>query len=394
MRIFVLNCGGSSIKFKVFDLPEETVVIQGSVSRLGKADAAVEISSQEKTYEQVLDIPDHRAGLQFALDILAKEFGDLGTINVIGHRLVHGGEDYYQPSFVDAGLKAALEKYAELAPLHNPPNLLGIRLCEEFFPGVPQVGVFDSAFNQTLAPSAYLYGIPYRYYEKYRVRKYGFHGITFHYMTSRAAELLGRPLEELKIVSLMLGSGCTANACKGGKSVEVSTGLTPTEGLIQSTRCGDIDPLAVTYLMRKEGLTPQQMDEILNRESGWLGISQVSNDMREVEAAARAGHRQAQLAIEAFTHRCRKYIGAYAAAMGGIDVLVFSGGLGEKSPTLRTQICAGLEFLGIMIDPERNREAAKDCLISPDHGPVSVLVIPTDEELVIARETYLLVNQS
>ena len=184
-------------------------------------------------------------------------------------------------------------------------------------------------------------------------------------MTSRAAELLGRPLEELKIVSLMLGSGCTANACKGGKSVEVSTGLTPTEGLIQSTRCGDIDPLAVTYLMRKEGLTPQQMDEILNRESGWLGISQVSNDMREVEAAARAGHRQAQLAIEAFTHRCRKYIGAYAAAMGGIDVLVFSGGLGEKSPTLRTQICAGLEFLGIMIDPERNREAAKDCLISP-----------------------------
>jgi len=394
VRILVLNCGGSSIKLKVFDLPSERVLIQGSVTRLGKEDAFLVISSPEKTYEQVTSIPDHRAGLILALESLATGFCDLSTIDVIGHRLVHGGEDYYQPSFVDDGLKTALEKYAELAPLHNPPNLIGIRLCEEFFPQLPQVGVFDSAFNQTLAPSTYIYAIPYRYYEQYRIRRYGFHGITFHYMTSRAAELLHRPLESLRIVSLMLGSGCTANACKFGRSVEISTGLTPTEGLVQSTRSGDIDPLAVTYIMKKEGLTSQQMDNLLNKEAGWLGISGVSNDMREIEQAAKDGHARAQLAIDAFTHRCRKYIGAYAAAMGGIDVLIFSGGVGEKSSALRAQICSGLEFLGIDIDPHSNEQCEDERLISTANSPVAVFVIPTDEELVIAREAYLLCTTS
>ncbi len=408
MLILVLNCGGSSVKYQLVEMPDERVLARGSVERIGKEDGELKLETFRGAQKdagsgtggwklsRVLPVADHGAAILLALEALADpEHGvieSFSEIDAVGHRVVHGGEKCTGSVLITDEVVAVLREFFDLAPLHNPPNVEGIEVCQRLMPDTPMVAVFDSSLHQTVPPYAYTYAIPYRYYEQYRVRRYGFHGITFRYMTQRAAEFLGRPLEELKIVNLMLGSGTTACAFKEGRSIDVSTGLTPTEGLVQSTRCGDIDPLVVTYLMRKEGIDPDRMDQILNKESGWLGISGVSNDLREVFAAAEAGNARAQLAIDTFVYRTKKYVGAYAAAMGGIDVLVFSGGVGERSPVIRERICDGLEFLGIYLDKAANQSPEPEKRISRADSPVEVLVIPTNEEIVIARDTYSIVR--
>lgn len=398
MRTLVLNCGGSSVKYQLVEMPQERVMARGSVERIGKEDAELQLEVPgNPCIRQVLPVADHGVAIRLALEALADPNGGVITsfaqIDAVGHRVVHGGEKCTGSLLVTDEIIAVLQEFSELAPLHNPPNLLGIEVCRHLMPQTPMVAVFDSSLHQTVPAYAHIYAIPYRYYEEYRVRRYGFHGITFRYMTERAAELLQRPLAELKIVNLMLGSGTTACAFKEGKSLDVSTGLTPTEGLVQSTRCGDMDPLVVTYLMRKEGIDCDTMDQILNRNSGWLGISGISNDLREVFEAAKAGNLRAELAIDAFAYRTKKYVGAYAAAMGGIDVLIFSGGVGEKSPEIRKHICDGLEFLGIYLDKRANHSDDVEKKISSPGAPVDILVIPTNEEIVIARDTYKIVGK-
>ena len=408
MRILVLNCGGSSVKYQLVEMPQERVMARGSVERIGKEDGQLQLDifaaergcgsgTDSSKMSRVLPVPDHGAAIGLALEALTDPENGIihsfSEIDAVGHRVVHGGEKCTGSLMATDEVVAVLREFFDLAPLHNPPNVEGIEVCQRLMPETPMVAVFDSSLHQSLPPHAYTYAIPYHYYEKYRVRRYGFHGITFRYMTQRAAEFLQRPLEELKIVNLMLGSGTTACAFKEGMSIDVSTGLTPTEGLVQSTRCGDIDPLVVTYLMRKEGIDPDRMDEILNKESGWLGISGVSNDLRELFEAAAAGSARAQLAIDTFVYRTKKYVGAYAAAMGGIDVLVFSGGVGERSTLIRERICEGMEFLGIYLDKAANESPDLEKRISRADAPVEVLVIPTDEEIVIARDTYRIVRE-
>lgn len=398
MRILVVNSGGSSVKYQLVEMPQENVLARGSVERIGKDDAQLQMDvAGSKAIRRILPVADHGVALRLALEGLADT--DVGVIDsfaeidAVGHRVVHGGEKCTGSVLITDEVIGVLKEFYDLAPLHNPPNTRGIEICRQLMPRTPMVAVFDSSLHQSVPAYAHIYAIPYEYYEKYRVRRYGFHGITFRYMTQRAAELLGRPLEDLKIVNLMLGSGTTACAFKEGKSIDVSTGLTPTEGLVQSTRSGDLDPLVVTYLMRKEGLDEDTMDGILNRKSGWLGISGVGSDLRDVFEAAQGGNFRAKLAIDAFAYRTKKYVGAYAAAMGGIDVLVFSGGVGEKSPMIREKICEGLEFLGIHIDNTANESSEIEKRISPSDAPVDVLVIPTDEEMVIARDTYEIVGK-
>lgn len=398
MLTLVLNCGGSSVKYQLIEMPAEKVLAKGSVERIGREDGELELEIPgKKPVKQVLPVADHGQAIRLALEALTDDNGGIipsfKEIDAVGHRVVHGGEKCIGSLLITDEVISVLKEFYDLAPLHNPPNVEGIEVCQRLMPEVPMVAVFDSSLHQTVPPYAYIYAIPYEYYEQYRVRRYGFHGITFRYMTQRAGELLERPLEELRIVNLMLGSGTTACAFKEGRSIDVSTGLTPTEGLVQSTRCGDLDPLVVTYLMRREGLGPDEMDRVLNRESGWLGISGVSSDLREVFAAAKVGDARAELAIDAFTYRTKKYVGAYAAAMGGLDVLVFSGGVGEKSPAVRERICSGLEFLGIYLDQEANRSDSPEKSIAQPQSRVEILVIPTNEELVIARDTYEIVRQ-
>lgn len=390
MKVLVLNCGGSSVKFQVFDMPAEQVIAKGMVERIGKKDAVLHYSSRSQaSYQKVMEVSDHRTAIELALNTMMKDQA-VGAVEAVGHRLVHGGDRYTGAVFINEQVLATLKEYAGLAPLHNHPNAWGIEACQQLMPSIPQVGLFDTALHQYLPDYAYTYALPYKYYERYHIRRYGFHGIAFTDITRRVAELMDKPLNQLRIVSLMLGSGTTANAMKYGRSVDVSTGLTPLQGLVQSTRSGDIDPAAVTYIMRLEGFSPDEMDDILNKQSGWLGISNVSNDLREVEQAAAAGNDRARLAIDVFVYSCKKYVGAYAAAMGGLDVLAFSGGIGEKSASIRQKICAGLEFLGIKLDDESNQHGQGQRFINTPDSAVKVAVVSVDEELTIARETYRL----
>ncbi|MHB1653854.1 MAG: acetate/propionate family kinase [Desulfitobacteriaceae bacterium] len=398
MRILVINCGGTSIKYQLLQMGSVPVVeAKGIVENIGSSGTLLRHNTKTGL---ALEIPitaeEHTAGLAKVLGILLdSEFGVISAysaIDAVGHRVVQGGEAFRGSFLIDEALMQALVQYTELAPLHNPANIKGIEACQTLMPDKPQVAVFDNALHRDIPDYAYIYGLPYEYYQKYGVRRYGFHGISFQYMTERAAELLQVALKQKRVVSLMLGSGSTVNAMAYGKSIDVSTGLSPTEGLIQSTRSGDVDPAVITYIMRKEGLTLNEMDDILNRKSGWLGISGVSNDLRMVEEAAAQGDYRANLAIKAFAYRARKYIGAYAAAMGGIDLLVFAGGAGENSRLIRERICAGLEFIGIFLDSERNAGLIGEGLISQMHSH-PVVVVNTNEELVIARETQALLER-
>lgn len=392
MKVLVVNCGGSSIKFQVLDMTDESCLAKGSVEQVGLKQSvfSYETLSGTKMKANCL-ITDYSAGLKKMLDVLTgAETGiisDYKELAGVGHRVVHAGEKFTGSVMISEPVMDALRECCELAPLHNPSNIKGIEACQKAMPGLPQVGVFDNTLHRDLPPHVYLYALPYEYYEKYGVRRYGFHGISFDYMTQRASQIVGRAREEMRIVTLMLGSGCTANAMKYGKSVEVSTGFTPMEGLIQSTRAGDIDAGAVTHIMRKSDLTAEQMDDVLYRQSGWLGISGVSPEFRDVEEAAQNGHARARVALQAFAHRARKYIGAYMAVMGGIDMLVFGGGVGEKSAMIRELICDGLAGLNIGIDNRANRELKQEGIISSQPDKVRIVVVNTNEELVIARNT-------
>lgn len=397
MKIVVVNCGGSSIKFQVMDMSTETCLAQGAVELIGLKQSVFSYQNfQGAKIKEDCVIADHGAGLQKMLEALTSSatgiIHDYHELSGIGHRVVHAGEKFTGAVFITEEVMAALRECSELAPLHNPPNIMGIEACRRAMPDLPQIGIFDNTLHRDLPPHVYLYGLPYEYYEKYGVRRYGFHGISFDYMTQRAGEIAGVRRDNLRIVSLMLGSGCTANAMKYGKSVEVSTGFTPMEGFIQSTRAGDTDAGVITYLMRKLKLNPDEMDDILYRHSGWQGISGVSANFREVQEAAQDGHFRAKVAIEAFAHRARKYIGAYMAVMGGLDMLVFSGGVGERSALIRSLICTGLEGLNIKIDEEANRKLQQEGLISRCSDKIKIVVVNCNEELVIARNTVEVLN--
>jgi len=391
MKILVINCGSSSIKYSLFDMEKEITLAEGVVEKIGEEYSTFSQKSAEGKIEKRLVIRDHREGLQLILDSLKGEGGvikDLSEISAVGHRVVHGGSDFVESTIIKGEVTRTIEKYAVLAPLHNPPNLIGIKVLMDLLPDIPQVAVFDTAFHQTIPETAYIYAIPYELYEKYGIRRYGFHGTSHRYVSRKAAEILGKDVSELRMVTCHLGNGCSIAAIKEGRSVDTSMGFTPLEGLPMGTRSGDIDPSIIFFIAEQENLSLKMIEEILNKKSGLLGVSGVSNDMREIKKEADAGNRRAQLAMEIFAYRVKKYIGAYAAVLGGLDVLVFTGGIGENAYYIRSKICQGLEFLGVHLDEDRNRDPVKwRGVISAEDSPVKVLVIPTREDLIIARET-------
>jgi len=394
MKVFVLNCGSSSIKYQLIEMPEQEVLAKGLVEKIGLEGSAVIHSPGEgEKVKFEKSIPDHTVGIKTIIEILTnKEVGVLKNVNeiqAVGHRVVHGGEDFSGSVPITPEVIKAMERNIDLAPLHNPPNLQGIYAINELLPDVPQVGVFDTAFHQTMPQHAYMYGLPYRLYEKYKIRRYGFHGTSHKYVAQKACEFLGIDIKETKIVTCHLGNGSSIAAVKNGQSTDTSMGLTPLEGLIMGTRMGDIDAGALLYVAAKEDLSIDQMNKLINKESGVYGISGISPDMRELEKAAAEGNDRAQLALDMFHYRVKKYVGAYAAAMGGVDVIVFTGGIGENGDETREEICKGFEYLGLEFDHDTNkglRSTATD--ISKGNSKVKVVVMPTNEELAIALDTF------
>ncbi len=397
MKILVLNSGSSSVKYQLIEMEGEEVICKGIVERIGKADAIVRYRPAGRPEKrEVRPVADHtdaiNAVLAMLLDPEIGVIGDKSEIAAVGHRTVHGGEEFASSVRIDEQVLQTIRDCSVFAPLHNPHNLRGIEVCMELLPGTPQVAVFDTAFHQTMPPTAYLYALPYSLYRKFKVRRYGFHGTSHRYVAHKAAEVLGRPIEELKIITCHLGNGASVAAVKHGRSVDTSMGFTPLEGLVMGTRCGDIDPALVLYIMEREGLSPEEMDELLNKRSGMLGLTELSHDMREIEEKAREGDERCNLALDIYCHRIKKYIGAYAAVMGGVDAVVFTGGVGEKSDVVRRRVCRDMEFLGIVFDEDANMRHVPWARVKPasphiSTGPTKVLVIPTNEELVIARDT-------
>ena len=398
MKVLVLNCGSSSLKYQLFSMTNEEVLAKGLVERIGIEGSRIKHSKTGMDAVTInATIPNHKVAIRMVLDALLDAshgvISSLEELKAVGHRVVHGGEKFAGSVLINHEVIAALQECVPLAPLHNPANLMGIEAMTEVLPNIPQVGVFDTAFHQTMPSHAYMYGVPYHYYEKYRVRRYGFHGTSHYYVSQRTAELLGKPVDHLKIVTCHLGNGSSVTAVKNGHSIDTSMGFSPLPGVIMGTRCGDVDPTLLFYLAEQEGLDSKALAHILNKESGIQGISGVSSDLRDVEEAAAAGNSRAKLAEEMLYYGIRKYIGAYAAAMGGIDALVFTAGIGENSVVAREKVCAGLEFLGIKIDAEKNKVRGKERIVSSDDARVSVLVVPTNEELVIARDTKRIIDR-
>ncbi|WP_069650229.1 acetate/propionate family kinase [Caloranaerobacter ferrireducens] len=396
MKILVINCGSSSLKYQLIDMTNEEVLAKGLAERIGIDGSRVKhrtIGKEEVIIEKPMS--NHKVALEIVLNALTdSEHGAIKSmeeISAVGHRVVHGGEKFSGSVVIDDEVLKVLRECADLAPLHNPPNIMGIEACQELMPNTPMVGVFDTAFHQTMPKSSYIYPLPYELYEKYGIRKYGFHGTSHKYVSNRAAEILGKDINELNIITCHLGNGASLAAVKKGKSIDTSMGFTPLEGLAMGTRCGDIDPAIVTFLMEKENMSTSEVNNLLNKKSGVLGISGVSSDFRDIEEAAAKGNERAQLALDKFTSRVKKYVGAYAAIMGGVDVIVFTAGLGENSPETREAVCEGLEFMGVEIDKEKNKVRGKETIISTENSKVKVLVVPTNEELMIARETKALV---
>ena len=392
MKVLVLNCGSSSLKYQLFDMTTEEVLAKGLIERIGIEGSRIK---HEKTGDEpvIFDvpIPEHKTGVRKMLDALLDEkhglLKSLDELIAVGHRVVHGGEKFARSVIVDKEVLNVIEECVPLAPLHNPANLTGIKAMVELLPETPQVAVFDTAFHQTMPKYAYMYGVPYHYYEEHRVRRYGFHGTSHAYVSHRAAEILQKPFNELKLVTCHLGNGSSITAVDCGKSVDTSLGFGTVPGVLMGTRSGEVDPTLVLYLMEKENLDTKLMSHILHKESGILGISGISSDLRDVEEAAEQGNQRAKLALDMLCYGVRKHIGAYAAAMGGIDAIVFTAGIGENSSTVRKMVVEGLEFLGADVDPEKNNVRGKERIISTDGAKVSVLVVPTNEELVIARDT-------
>ena len=398
MKILVLNCGSSSIKYKLYDMDDESVLAQGGVERIGIEGAFLKLTLPNGEKKQIMhDMPDHKEGVNFVFQtLLDPELGaisSLDEIDAVGHRIVQGGDLFEKSCLVDQKVEDGIESLCDLAPVHNAGHLKGIRAVDHLMPNVPQVTVFDNAFHSTMPAYAYLYAVPYEIYEKYHVRRYGFHGTSHRYVSHRVAEIMGRDIRDLKIITCHIGNGASVAAIKDGKVMDTSMGLTPLAGVMMGSRSGDIDASAVTYIMDKLGKTPQQMADYLNKESGVLGISGISSDMRDVEAAAKEGNERAKLALQMYAYRIKKYIGAYAAAMGGVDVIVWTAGVGENQTGTRADACEGLDFLGIEIDREKNAAVrSREELISTPESKVKVYVVPTDEEIVIARDTMELVK--
>lgn len=398
MKILVLNCGSSSIKYKLFDMTTKEVLAQGGIEKIGLVGSFLKLTlpnGEKKILEK--DIPEHTAGIEFILNTLVSpEYGaikSLDEINAVGHRMVHGGERFSESILLNKEVLDAFIACNDLAPLHNPANLKGVNAVSAILPNVPQVGVFDTAFHQTMPDYAYMYAIPYELYEKYGVRRYGFHGTSHRYVSQRVCEFLGVDPKGKKIITCHIGNGGSISAIKDGKCIDTSMGLTPLEGLVMGTRSGDIDAGAVTFIMEKEGLNATGVSNLLNKKSGVLGVSGVSSDMRELEAAVAAGNPKAILAEKMYFYRIKKYIGAYAAALGGVDIILFTGGVGENQANCRSEVCEGLEFMGVKIDLEKNKVRGEEAIISADDSKVTVAVIPTDEELMIASDTLAILNK-
>ncbi|MGE5415909.1 MAG: acetate/propionate family kinase [Acidobacteriota bacterium] len=395
MKVLVVNCGSSSIKYQVFDMTDESVLAKGLVDRVGIPGTVLKhepIGKDEVVIKQ--DLPDHTEGMKLVLNVLINpEYGVISSmdeIGAVGHRVVHGGEDFATSTVIDAKVKQVIRECFDIAPLHNPPNLMGIEACQELMPNVKHVAVFDTAFHQTMQPENYMYALPYEVYERFKVRRYGFHGTSHFYVAHRAAEMLGKPYEQCKIITLHLGNGGSMAAVKDGKVVDTSMGFTPLEGLVMGTRSGDIDPAIVFYLMDKLGMNSDEANAYFNKKSGMLGLSGVSNDLRDILEAGGQGNPRAQLALNVYYNRVKSYIGAYMAELNGCDCIVFTAGVGENGIDVRENICANLEGLGIKMDIEKNKVRGKEVDVSTADSKVRILVIPTNEELVIARDTYSL----
>ena len=396
MNILVLNCGSSSLKYQLINSDTEAVLAKGLCERIGIDGKLKHEPAGGEKYVSDAPLADHTAAVQAVVDaLLDKDHGvieSVDEIHAVGHRVVHGGEKFASSVLITDEVKQALEDCTELAPLHNPANLIGIAACEKLMPGVPQVGVFDTAFHQTMPEKAYLYAIPYKYYEKYKIRKYGFHGTSHKFVSKECAAMMGKAPEDLRIVTCHLGNGGSLCAVKNGVSVDTSMGFTPLDGIAMGTRSGSIDPAAVLFLMRKENLSIDEMDKVLNKESGVLGVSGVSSDFRDIEEAAAQGNERAALALDTFAYRVAKTIGEYTAAMNGVDAIVFTAGLGENSGSMRAKICEYLGYLGIELDEEKNSKRGEAMQISKEGSKVKVFVIPTNEELMIARDTKEIVE--
>ena len=397
MKILVLNCGSSSIKYKLYDMADESVLAQGGAERIGLDEAFVKVTMKDGSKEKIMhDMPDHKEGVKFVLSLLVDpKYGclkSLDEIDAVGHRIVQGGDLFEKSCIVTPEVEKGIESLIDLAPVHNKGHLAGLRAVDALMPGTPQVTVFDNAFHSTMPPYAYLYAVPYEFYTKWHVRRYGFHGTSHRYVSQRVCEFLGVDIKTQKIITCHIGNGASVAAVKYGKVIDTSMGLTPLAGLMMGSRSGDIDPSAVTYLMQKTGVGPQEMADFLNKQSGVLGITGISSDMREIENADNEGNERAHLALQMYNYRIKKYIGAYAAAMNGVDIIVWTAGVGENQEGVRWDACSGLEYLGVKMDKERNHVRSKEQILSADDSKVKVVMIPTDEEIVIARDTRDLVE--
>ena len=400
MKVLVVNAGSSSLKYQLINMNGESVLAKGNVERIGMPEPLLKHTVQDKeTVEIHGDFKDHVAALKKVIETLVDEklgvIGSMDEISAVGHRVVHGGERFSSSVIIDDEVMEAIEANIELAPLHNPANIMGVQACRNIMPNTPMVAVFDTAFHQTMPQKAFMYAVPYSVYEDLGVRRYGFHGTSHKYVSLKAAAMLGKPVESLKIITCHLGNGSSIAAVDCGKSIDTSMGFTPLEGLPMGTRSGSIDPAILSYLMDKENLTCEEVNRILNKDSGMLGLSGLSSDFRDLHNAAAEGNKRAQLALDVFNYEVKKYIAAYAAAMGGVDCIVFTAGIGENTPRVREKSCSGLEFMGIKIDDEKNQKVLgrlnTEGEISTDDSSVKVLVVPTNEELMIARETLELI---
>ena len=393
MKILVLNSGSSSIKFQFMRMEDERLLAKGIVEKIGSSDAIVTYQPEGRNrIREIREVLNHAVAIELVLNLLlSAQHGvihEKTEIDGIGHRVVHGGEDFADSVLITDKVKAAIRKCIQFAPLHNPPNLKGIEAGEALLPGVPQVAVFDTAFHQTIPPKAYIYGLPYALYRKLSIRRYGFHGTSHHYVALQAAAILERPIEKLNLITCHLGNGASIAAVAGGKSIDTTMGFTPLEGLVMGTRCGSIDPALVPYIMEREKLGPKEVDSIMNKNSGMLGLTETSNDMREIEQEAGHGSARHQLALEIYCHTAKKYIGAYMAELGRVDAIVFTGGIGENSRLVRRLITSGLEEFGVVLDPAKNE--ANERVVSS--GRVKIMVVPTNEELAIARDTMQILS--
>ncbi len=398
MKVLVINCGSSSLKYQLLDMSNENLIAIGNCERIGIDGSFIkhETVGRDKVKDS-MDIPNHKVAFAQVMKKLTtgdtKCIESIDEISAVGHRVVHGGEKFSESVIIDDKVKAALHECSELAPLHNPPNLTGIHACEELMPNTPMVAVFDTAFHQTMPKKAYTYAIPNKYYEKYGIRKYGFHGTSHKYVASRAAAMLDKPIEDTKIIACHLGNGASICAVDGGKSVETSMGFTPLPGLIMGTRSGDVDPAILTFLMEKENMSPEEVNNMLNKESGVLALSGISSDFREIEDGVVAGDPVCRLTMDVFQHRLISYIGSYAAIMGGVDAIAFTAGLGENNIMMRSEVCDALSWMGVKADKDQNHCRGRECDFTAEGATVRTMVIPTNEELMIARDAVELLKK-